>query len=84
MKVFLLLAVVVGYVAAESCRSDGDCSHTQCDSTSQLHCVHGICTCTDSSEHRCTSLTDCQRVNNWNCPLSRRHCIDGECRCTRL
>eukprot|EP00105_Crassostrea_gigas_P013839 XP_011430294.1 PREDICTED: serine protease inhibitor Cvsi-2-like [Crassostrea gigas] len=84
MKVLILLAVVIGYVAAESCRADGDCRHTQCDNNSQLHCVHGLCTCTEATDFSCTSLANCLDLTSWDCPRDRRHCIDGRCRCTRI
>ncbi|XP_061183333.1 serine protease inhibitor Cvsi-2-like [Saccostrea echinata] len=83
MKVLLLLVVVIGCAVAEMCRSDSDCSHVQCDSSTQLHCVFNTCTCTEPSTHKCQTQRDCAYIR-WDCPRDRRHCIDGLCKCTRI
>ncbi|XP_048728477.1 serine protease inhibitor Cvsi-2-like [Ostrea edulis] len=85
MKTVVLLACLIGYVLSETCTSSHtECQHTSCDSTSELHCVDGFCTCTVATNMACTTVKECQALTDWNCPQNRRHCIDNVCRCTRF
>ncbi|XP_022314422.1 serine protease inhibitor Cvsi-2-like [Crassostrea virginica] len=85
MKYVVLLTCLIGYVWSETCTSShSECRHTTCDSTSELHCIDGLCTCTTAHNMRCSSLQECQSLTNWDCPQNRRHCIDNMCRCARF
>uniref|UniRef100_A0A8W8KZ84 Uncharacterized protein n=3 Tax=Magallana gigas TaxID=29159 RepID=A0A8W8KZ84_MAGGI len=85
MKTFIVLAVFIVAVAAETCRDTRDCSSsvTSCASGSELHCVNRQCTCTTagSGSGGCTSADQCTD----RCDHGRQHhCIDGQCRCTHF
>ncbi|XP_048776642.1 serine protease inhibitor Cvsi-2-like [Ostrea edulis] len=85
MKTVVLLACLIGYALSETCTSShSECKHTSCDSTSELHCVDGLCTCTTATSMACRTLQDCQSITDWDCQQSRRHCIDNVCRCSRF
>ncbi|XP_052797817.1 serine protease inhibitor Cvsi-2-like [Mya arenaria] len=82
MRTFLVLAVLAGLIAVafgESC-GPSQCVHTQCDATSQLHCVDGLCTCTVQGSSTCSAKDDCPHCDN----NRHRHCIDGTCHCERF
>ncbi|XP_052680811.1 serine protease inhibitor Cvsi-2-like [Crassostrea angulata] len=83
--VAVLLVCLIGYVYSESCtNSVSECQHTSCDSSSELHCVDGLCTCTTPTNMACRTQQDCLNIADWDCPANRRHCIDNVCRCSRF
>nr|XP_011430295.2 serine protease inhibitor Cvsi-2-like [Crassostrea gigas] len=84
MSILFVFAICVGLVVSERCTETNNCHHTLCDSSSELHCVHNMCTCTVATSWTCSDVNACLAINAWTCPQSRRHCIDGRCRCTAV
>ncbi|XP_048772091.2 serine protease inhibitor Cvsi-2-like [Ostrea edulis] len=80
VAVVLLVLCIVYHTSAETCSSNGDCTNTVCDSTHDLECHNGQCTCVNHVSS-CSSASDC----SGNCRFFGRHgkwhCVDAKCRC---
>ncbi|XP_048767539.2 serine protease inhibitor Cvsi-2-like [Ostrea edulis] len=82
MKVAVVLVVlcIVYHAAAETCSADGDCVNTNCDSSHDLECHRGQCTCVNHVSS-CSSASDCSGSCTFFGRHGRWHCVDAKCRC---
>merc|ERR1711860_184356 len=81
-----IIALCILYATADKCSGTdtSTCIHTICDSTTEIKCINGACTCEDKLDLSCTSRQDCLDLTPWNCNLERRHCVDQKCTCIRI